>query len=509
MSDISEHDTDDEEQTITIPKDNPTMQEEATPAIDPEQSQLQQHDPEEPTDTVTDYLFATYKENPDDYADYEGDGNDIVEELKSQAASGSSQQVEADVPEWQKYLSQNVQSGKHTYTDPTDGTVYEWNEEKRAWFPMVDDNFIAMYQANYGFTESGEHKPDVNLENLQDKEAKAQQEKETQEKEKKDKEERKKDSASKRKKAQEWFDGFDDPKKNTNIYVSGLSTNTTEEEFLDLMCKCGIIMADDDGKLKVKMYKNPNGSLKGDARCCFLKYESVVLACDLLDGSTFKGNEIKVEQAVFELKGQFDATKKPKKKKQKKKKGKGQEKLLDWVDRPQKRNKFDRIVILQHMFDHREFERDPAEINNVKLDLKSECEKFGDVKKVLIFDRNPQGVCSVLFREPEDADKCIQALNGRYYGGQVINASTYDGVTNYQVQETEEEMERRLKEWENFISIDDDTDPITATTDNTNQPQTAANAAGNSAANADTIATNTQELNTSSSATSKIEYLED
>ena len=41
------------------------------------------------------------------------------------------------------------------------------------------------------------------------------------------------------------------------------------------------------------MYKNPNGSLKGDARCCFLKYESVVLACDLLDGSTFKGNEIK------------------------------------------------------------------------------------------------------------------------------------------------------------------------------------------------------------------------
>ena len=46
-----------------------------------------------------------------------------------------------------------MQSGKHTYTDPTDGTVYEWNEEKRAWFPMVDDNFIAMYQANYGFTE--------------------------------------------------------------------------------------------------------------------------------------------------------------------------------------------------------------------------------------------------------------------------------------------------------------------------------------------------------------------
>lgn len=24
-----------------------------------------------------------------------------------------------------------------TYTDPTDGTVYEWDEDKRAWFPKV------------------------------------------------------------------------------------------------------------------------------------------------------------------------------------------------------------------------------------------------------------------------------------------------------------------------------------------------------------------------------------
>ena len=28
------------------------------------------------------------------------------------------------------------QSGS-TYTDPTDGTVYEWDAEKRAWFPKA------------------------------------------------------------------------------------------------------------------------------------------------------------------------------------------------------------------------------------------------------------------------------------------------------------------------------------------------------------------------------------
>lgn len=32
--------------------------------------------------------------------------------------------------------SQTEESGQ-TYTDPTDGTVYEWDSEKRAWFPKV------------------------------------------------------------------------------------------------------------------------------------------------------------------------------------------------------------------------------------------------------------------------------------------------------------------------------------------------------------------------------------
>ena len=50
----------------------------------------------------------------------------------------------------------------------------------------------------------------------------------------------------------------------------------------------------------------------------------------------------------------------------------------------------------------------------------------------------------------------MQALNGRFYAGRVIAAETYDGVTKYDVQETEEEMEKRLQEWEKFIGGDDD-----------------------------------------------------
>ena len=50
----------------------------------------------------------------------------------------------------------------------------------------------------------------------------------------------------------------------------------------------------------------------------------------------------------------------------------------------------------------------------------------------------------------------LQSLNGRFYAGRVITAETYDGVTKYDVQETEEEMEKRLQEWEKFIGGDDD-----------------------------------------------------
>lgn len=43
-----------------------------------------------------------------------------------------------------------------------------------------------------------------------------------------------------------WFDM--DEEKNRNVYVSGLPLDITLEEFVEMMSKCGIIMADDDGK---------------------------------------------------------------------------------------------------------------------------------------------------------------------------------------------------------------------------------------------------------------------
>lgn len=43
--------------------------------------------------------------------------------------------------------------GVHTYTDK-DGVVFFWDNEKNAWFPKIDDDFMAIYQMNYGFVDN-------------------------------------------------------------------------------------------------------------------------------------------------------------------------------------------------------------------------------------------------------------------------------------------------------------------------------------------------------------------
>ena len=42
-------------------------------------------------------------------------------------------------------------------------------------------------------------------------------------------------------------------------------------------------------------------------------------------------------------------------------------------------------------------------------------------------------------------------MNGRWYAGQQLEVSPWDGVTNYQVEETDQERESRLSVWEQFL----------------------------------------------------------
>lgn len=58
---------------------------------------------------------------------------------------------------------------------------------------------------------------------------------------------------------------------------------------------------------------------------------------------------------------------------------------------------------------------------------------------------------SATFKDAETADMCVDNLNHRWFAKRRIIAQTWDGVTNYEVEETEAEREIRMKKWESFL----------------------------------------------------------
>uniref|UniRef100_F6R4G6 17S U2 SnRNP complex component HTATSF1 n=2 Tax=Monodelphis domestica TaxID=13616 RepID=F6R4G6_MONDO len=338
----------------------------------------------------------------------------------------------------------------YTYVDQADGTAYEWDLDKKAWFPKITEDFLATYQANYGFPPDEPASSHPQKAKESDKNVKAGEDPTDQ---KTAQNSEKKQKGEKRKPEPGWF--HVEEGRNTNVYVTGLPPDITKDEFIQLMSKCGIIMKDPQTEeYKIKLYKDKQGNLKGDGLCCYLKKESVDLALKLLDDDVIRGYKLHVEKAKFQLKGEYDASKKKKKCKDYRKKLSLQQKQLDW--RPEKkagstRMRHERVVVIRNMFHPKDFEEDPLVLNEIREDLRTECEKFGQVKKVLLFDRHPDGVASVSYKEPEEADLCIQALNGRWFGGRQLHVEVWDGVTDYQVEETSREREERLKGWESFL----------------------------------------------------------
>ena len=85
---------------------------------------------------------------------------------------------------------------------------------------------------------------------------------------------------------------------------------------------------------------------------------------------------------------------------------------------------------------------------DLKRDVQEECTRFGEVKKVVIFDRHPEGVVSVKFADEPMALKCIAKMNGHKFAGRTVAATMWDGRTNYKIEETDAEREARAKKWE-------------------------------------------------------------
>ncbi|KAF2361046.1 RNA recognition motif domain [Trinorchestia longiramus] len=173
--------------------------------------------------------------------------------------------VSGDVPPgYNKDPSISFEDGSFIKRDK-DGMMYDWDKHRRAWFPKLDETFMAKYQMSYGFNPDGSK--NLNPVKYDDDEEEDDIEEQTREMENKKKEEEKK---KKEKKPAGWFEA--DDAYNTKVYVSQLPEDTTEQQFVDLMQKCGLVLKDPEtGQYKVKLYKDKQGNFKGDALCTYIK----------------------------------------------------------------------------------------------------------------------------------------------------------------------------------------------------------------------------------------------
>jgi hypothetical protein len=56
----------------------------------------------------------------------------------------------------------------------------------------------------------------------------------------------------------------------------------------------------------------------------------------------------------------------------------------------------------------RAVQEDVEAILDIKEDVRDECTKIGEVTNVVLYDQEPEGVVTVKFTQPDDAQECIR-----------------------------------------------------------------------------------------------------
>ena len=95
------------------------------------------------------------------------------------------------------------------------------------------------------------------------------------------------------------------------------------------------------------------------------------------------------------------------------------------------------------------------DLQSIEKEVHAECEEFGVVEKITVFSKHPAGVMIVKFTQPNAASDAVNAYNGKVRSnGRKVEASYWDGVTDYtcrDVEKEEKETEKRLDEFGDWL----------------------------------------------------------
>jgi HIV Tat-specific factor 1 len=75
---------------------------------------------------------------------------------------------------------------------------------------------------------------------------------------------------------------------------------------------------------------------------------------------------------------------------------------------------------MKYVFTLAEIEEDAGEILDIKDEVREEAEKFGEVTKVVLFDKEADGVVMVRFKDFESAENYCKVCNGRVFDGRKL-----------------------------------------------------------------------------------------
>ncbi|PCH43874.1 hypothetical protein WOLCODRAFT_138648 [Wolfiporia cocos MD-104 SS10] len=361
-----------------------------------------------------------------------------------------------------------------------DGSELEYDAAKGAWVPVVDEELVKAQQAAYSVAGVDEETPAAPVLKRTKK--------------RKEPEDYTSSTvgtstgpAAKRGKKGDAQAQAERKSKNTAVYVTGLPLDTEADELVARFSKFGLIEEDDEGAPKVKLYAREDGSFSGEALVVYFKEESVDLAVTLLDDDELRigdpSTRMRVQRAEFKHKhekqdGNGEAKLRKTvmdKKRATKRIGKMQKKLGEWddedgfgpsiteEDKAPVTNKNSRVVVLKHMFTLQELEEDASLLLDLKEDVREECSTLGEVTNVVLYDKEPEGVMTVKFRDPLSAQACIIKMNGRFFAGRRIEASLYAGkqrfersADDYLENGGDEEEKKRLNDFAKWLMTEGD-----------------------------------------------------
>ncbi|KAF2794906.1 U2 snRNP-associated protein Uap2 [Melanomma pulvis-pyrius CBS 109.77] len=260
---------------------------------------------------------------------------------------------------------------------------------------------------------------------------------------------------------------------NRAVYVTNIPRDATKDEIEELFKRFGIIDQSTEGTSRVKLYADENGDFNGEALIVYFKKDSVAMAITLQDDYPFRlgddSTKVKVQEADMSYKKHTDGQVVKEKLVRKDKKATERHraemnrKLAEWSDDDEivketyaaPKNKWNKFAIIKGAFTLKELEEDDAAILDIKGDMREAAEECGDVTKVVLFDKEPEGILTVRFRQFEQAEAFVKKVHGRGYSGQKLQVTLAEDRPKFKksvkgdASDSEEEAERL----ENLVAV--------------------------------------------------------